>query len=41
MSDQWLNDRLVTLIERDVLATIDNDIILAHFQKIDNRRFSL
>jgi hypothetical protein len=41
MSDQWLNDCLVTLIERDVLVTIDNDIILAHFQKLDGRRFSL
>jgi hypothetical protein len=41
MSDQWLNDHLVTLIEIDVLVTIDNDIILAHFKKIDGRRFSL
>jgi hypothetical protein len=32
MSDQWLNDRLITFIERDVLGIIDNDIILAHFQ---------
>ncbi|XP_057426549.1 uncharacterized protein LOC130719980 [Lotus japonicus] len=32
MGDQWLNDRLVTFIERDVLGTIDNDVILAHFQ---------
>ncbi|KAK2399271.1 zinc finger MYM-type protein [Trifolium repens] len=31
MSDQWLNDCLITLLERDVLATIDNDIILANF----------
>jgi hypothetical protein len=37
MSDQWLNDCLVTLIERDVLVTIDNDIILAHFQKMSGR----
>jgi hypothetical protein len=31
MSDQWLNDRLVTYIERDIFVTIDKDIILAHF----------
>lgn len=33
MSDQWLNDRLVTFIERDVLETINNYVILAHFQE--------
>ncbi|XP_024632221.1 uncharacterized protein [Medicago truncatula] len=41
MGDQWLNDRLVTFIERDVLFTISTDVILAHFQQIDGRRFSL
>jgi len=41
MGDQWLNDPLVTFIERDVLWTINNGVILAHFQKIGNRRFSL
>ncbi|KAL6588019.1 hypothetical protein OROMI_000997 [Orobanche minor] len=43
MGDQWLNDRLVTFIERDVLKTISNDVILAHFQEMDGkcRRFSL
>jgi hypothetical protein len=41
MSDQWLNDRLVTYIERDIFVTIDKDIILAHFQKMSGRRFAL
>jgi hypothetical protein len=41
MSDQWLNDRLITFIERDILETIENDIILAHFQETNRRRFSL
>ena len=41
MDDQWLNDRLVTYIERDVLLTINNVVILAHFQQLDRRRFSL
>jgi len=38
MDDQWLNDCLVTYIERDVFLTISNDVILAHFQQIDKRR---
>ena len=41
MGYQWLNDRLVTFIERDILETINNYVILAHFQKMGNRRFSL
>jgi len=40
MSDQWLNDCLVTYIE-DVLRTISNDVILAHFQQMENRVFFL
>jgi hypothetical protein len=32
MGDQWLIDRLVTYIERYVLKTISNDVILSHFQ---------
>jgi len=41
MGDPWLNDRLVTYIERDVLKTISNDVILTHFQQMNNRVFSL
>lgn len=41
MGGQCLNDRLVTYIERDVLETISNDVILAHFQQMENRAFSL
>ena len=41
MDDQWLNDRLATYIERDVLFRISTDVILAHFQQMDGRRFSL
>ena len=41
MDDQWLNDHLVTFIERDVLGTINNDVILAHLQKMDSRRILL
>jgi len=41
MDDQWLNDRLVTYIETNVLLTINNDVILSHFQQMDRRRFLL
>jgi len=41
MDDKWLNDRLVTYIERDVLLTISNAVILVYFQQMDRRRFSL
>ena len=32
MGGQWLNEHLVTYIERDVLLTISNDVFLAHFK---------
>ena len=41
MDDQWLNDRIVTYIERYDLLTISNDVILTHFQQMDRKRFSL
>jgi len=31
MGDQWLNDRLVTYIEKDVILIFNNDVILTHF----------
>jgi len=31
----------LTYIDRDVLLTISNDVILAHFQQMYMRRFSL
>ena len=40
MSDQWLNDHLVTYIERDILKTNSN-VVLAHFQQMENTTFSL
>jgi hypothetical protein len=41
MSDQLLNDCLVTFIERYILGTINNDVILVYFQKIDSKQFLL
>ena len=38
MGDQWLNDRFVIYIQRDVLLTINNDVILTHFQQMDQRQ---
>ena len=37
MGNQWINELLVTYIERNVLLTISNDVILSHFQQIDKR----
>jgi len=34
-----LNDRLVSYIERNVLLTINNVVILAHFQQMDRGQF--
>jgi len=36
--DDVLNNCLITYTERNILLTISNDIILAHFQQIDRRR---
>ena len=41
MGDQWLNDGILTYIEIYDLLTINNDVILAYFQQMDMRRFSL
>ena len=34
MEDQWMNDCLVTYIERDIFGTINNEIILQIFQNM-------
>ena len=31
MGDQWMNDRLVICIEKDVFNKIDNELILQRF----------
>ncbi|XP_039123441.1 uncharacterized protein LOC120260063 [Dioscorea cayenensis subsp. rotundata] len=41
MGDEWMNDILVIYIEREVFATIDNEAILQHFQKMHTRRMQL
>ena len=41
MGDTWLNDCMVTYIERDVFETISNEDIMERFQKMKKRRMLL
>ena len=41
MGDQWMNDCLVTYIERDVFDSIDNEEIMQLFQNMKSRRGQL
>ncbi|KAJ9558445.1 hypothetical protein OSB04_013059 [Centaurea solstitialis] len=38
MGDQWMNDCLVTYIEKDIFTEIDNEDIIDKFQKMKTRR---
>ncbi|KAL7233566.1 hypothetical protein ACSBR1_017229 [Camellia fascicularis] len=40
MGDQWLNDCLVTYIEKDVFDSVDNELIMQRFQNMKSRRES-
>ena len=41
MGDQWMNDYLVVYIEKDVVCSIDNKIIIQRFQNMKTRRRQL
>ncbi|KAL7235438.1 hypothetical protein ACSBR1_018852 [Camellia fascicularis] len=41
MGDQWLNDCLVTYIEKDVFDSVDNEFIMQRFQNMKSRRGQL
>lgn len=41
MSDDWLNDYLVTYIEIYIFVDIENDKIIQHFQNMKNHREQL
>ncbi|XP_060170419.1 uncharacterized protein LOC132601340 [Lycium barbarum] len=41
MSDEFLNGCLVCYVERGIFATINNDAIIHHFQKMKSRRVQL
>ena len=38
MGNEWMNDYLVTCIERGVYDTIDNETIMKHFPNMAPRR---
>jgi hypothetical protein len=41
MGDQWMNDCLVTYIEKDIFKTINNEKIMQRFQGMKTRRGQL
>jgi hypothetical protein len=41
MGDQWMNDCLVTYIEKDIFKTISNEKIMQRFQEMKTRRGQL
>ena len=41
MGDQWMNDCLIVYIEKYVICSIDNEIIMQRFQNIKTRRRQL
>ncbi|KAL7181344.1 hypothetical protein ACSBR1_040265 [Camellia fascicularis] len=41
MGDQWLNNCLVTYIEKDVFDSVDNELIMQRFQNMKSRRGQL
>ncbi|KAI0492420.1 hypothetical protein KFK09_026692 [Dendrobium nobile] len=41
MGDSWMNDCLLTYIEKDIFSCIDNDLIVQRFQKMKTRREKL
>ena len=41
IGDQWMNDCLVTYIEKDIFKTIECEEIMQRFQNIKNRRGQL
>ncbi|KAL6523426.1 hypothetical protein OROGR_017029 [Orobanche gracilis] len=38
MGDHWMNDCLVTYIEKEIFGTVDNELIIHRFQNMCNRR---
>ncbi|KAL4572380.1 hypothetical protein LXL04_019154 [Taraxacum kok-saghyz] len=41
IEDQWMNDCLVTYIEKEVFQSVENESILNRFQDMEIRRFQL
>jgi hypothetical protein len=38
MRDQWMNDYLITYIEKNIFKTISNEEIMQRFHRIKTRR---
>ncbi|PKU82942.1 hypothetical protein MA16_Dca021826 [Dendrobium catenatum] len=38
MGDSWMNDCLLTYIEKDIFNNVDNDLIVQRFQKMKTRQ---
>ena len=41
MGDKWMNDCLVTYVEREIFETISTENIIKQFQKMKSRRICL
>ncbi|PKU76197.1 hypothetical protein MA16_Dca022028 [Dendrobium catenatum] len=41
MGDDWLNDCLVPYIEKEVFDLVPNEVVMQHYQKMQNRMQSL
>ncbi|PKU82549.1 hypothetical protein MA16_Dca026094 [Dendrobium catenatum] len=41
MGDSWMNDCLLTYIEKDIFNSVDNDLIVQRFKKMKTRREKL
>ncbi|KAI0516329.1 hypothetical protein KFK09_009001 [Dendrobium nobile] len=41
IGDQWMNDLLLAYIEKDILDSIDNEVIIELFQNMKSRRYKL
>ncbi|KAK8930679.1 hypothetical protein KSP39_PZI011654 [Platanthera zijinensis] len=41
MNDEWLNDSLLTYIERETFKVVDNEAIIKRFQAMKTRRVQI
>jgi hypothetical protein len=41
MGDEWMNDKMIYYIEREIFATIDDEIILQCFQNMKTQNIQL
>ena len=41
MRDDWMNDCMVVYIEQEIFETIENEVVLQHFQKMQKGKIQL